>query len=437
MSKLKINFILKSVKSEEKPVLIVINFGYKETNQLTGKTSYKPLKYHTGVKLLPSDWDRDRKLPLDKAKIKSLLDIQKVVEDVYGYLQLSNESITLDLLKSEIDIKLGRIKEKHTSIRVSEYIQKVVLIDGKREKSTLDSYKSLYNTLVEFESKHHLIITAEKLNADLFNAFIDHCRTKTKKINSVWKYYKCMKTVLREIGRKYKINVFNPTENLSRGDKVQQVSEDKIYLNYDQVEKIIHHNMVNERLKNVQFILAILVFTGCRYSDVFKIIPEHIYDKKGLKFSYAHFLTEKTDTEIKVPILKPLQNLFELNNNEPPYRISEQKFNKYVKELVELCGLDDKITLSYTNSFGKKEFEERKLFEFVTSHIGRRSFITNLINFVPITILAKITGHTIKDRSIIFGYNKITLLDNAALFVKELKRIQIAYKEDFPIQLVD
>ena len=107
--------------------------------------------------------------------------------------------------------------------------------------------------------------------------------------------------------------------------------------------------------------------------------------------------------------------------------------------------MNDEITLSYTNAHGKKEFVTQKLFDFVSSHIGRRSFITNLINFVPITVLSKITGHAnsipipefdLSDTSVIFKYNKISLIDNAARFVKELKQQVKSNRDYFPFELV-
>ncbi len=124
------------------------------------------------------------------------------------------------------------------------------------------------------------------------------------------------------------------------------------------------------------------------------------------------------------------------NSDKPPHTISAQKFNDYVKDLAELAGLKEDITLSFTNSYGKKEYEVKPFYEFVTSHIGRRSFITNLINYILVTILSKITGHSLTNKNVIFSYNKISLLDNAVMFVKELKRVQENYGEEFSIGLV-
>ena len=84
---------------------------------------------------------------------------------------------------------------------------------------------------------------------------------------------------------------------------------------------------------------------------------DYEYDNKGLKFRYARFIDKKTNKDIVVPFLKPLEDAIKQNNGNLAYKISSVKFNEYVKELVAFAKLDEEITLSYTNSFGKKEYE--------------------------------------------------------------------------------
>ena len=107
-----------------------------------------------------------------------------------------------------------------------------------------------------------------------------------------------------------------------------------------------------------------------------------------------------------------------------------------MKNLVRDCGLTDEVTNTFINKKGEKEFQVKKFYDFVSSHTGRRSFITNLINFIPLPVLSKMTGHTTKDKGVIFGYNKISLIDNAVLFRKLLKTMIKDYPDHFVIQLI-
>lgn len=148
------------------------------------------------------------------------------------------------------------------------------------------------------------------------------------------------------------------------------------------------------------------------------------------------YTTQKTETEIICPILKPLQQIFDKNKGKPPRKVALHKLNSYLRELAMRSKLDEKVTTYHTDSNGKKKSVKKKLHEFISSHTGRRSFITNLINFIPIPILTKITGHKLQDKNIIFAYNKMTLLENAAIFYNQLPRITSENQKYFPFELV-
>lgn len=438
MSKLKSSFVLKKYKGEEKLIELHLNFGYKEFDALKNKYNYKPLRYYTGVRINSKEWDSVNKVPFDLKKLNELLNLEQTAKDIYNYLSKNNETITPELLREELDKTTKGKAEVKSVIGIVDFIRKVIIEENKsgRSEKTLQNYQKLETKLKQFEEKKRITITVDNLNEELYLEFMNYVRSIVDRINTVWGEQKTFKAVLNEIRRKYKINVFNPANELAKSDKVNSQTEDRIYFNFDQIQKIIDYKPKTESLQNTKLILLTLLLSGCRYSDVFKIVPEYEYNENGITFRYARFIDQKTDKDIIVPILKPLEQAYKANDGKTPYRISDVKFNEYVKDLCALAKLKDEVKLSYTDSHGKTQYETKKFFQFVTSHIGRRSFITNLINFVPITILTKITGHSIKDKSIIFSYNKISLLDNAVLFVKELKRVSESNSEEFPLRLV-
>ena len=444
--KLKINFMLKTGIEGEIPVLAIMNFGYKEFDVMKQTYSYKPLRYYTGVKVSKSDWDLDEKLPKNKSKRATLLQLEKQATDIFNYL-ITTETVTPERLKQELDIKIKKKEEKSIvkRVRIVDFISTEIMVEHGLKQKTKESYTTLSNRLKDFETKIGKQLFSNELNEELYNSFIDSIRERSNRINTVWSIYKSFKAVLNRIARKYKLTIFSPTKELRPTDKVRSVTEDKIYLEFEQIQSVMDYKPPNEELGNVKLILLTLLFTGCRYSDVYKIVPEFTYSKNGVTFKYARYFSEKTDTEIVVPILKPLQDAINANGGNLAYPIPQQKFNILVKKIAEDCELNDEITLSYTDAHGKKQFITQKQFDFVSSHIGRRSFITNLINFVPITVLSKITGHAnsipipefdMSDSSVIFKYNKISLIDNAVRFVKELKQQTKSNKDYFPFDLV-
>jgi integrase len=436
--KLRISFHLKSGVIGEAPIIAQLNFGYKEIDILKDATIYKPLRYYTGLKCEAHEWDRKNKLPFNTAKIGELHEIKKKIEEIFNFLKFQGE-VTNDDFKQALDEKLkGKDAKKVVKrVRLVDFIHSEI-IHGKTnlKPRTLKSYSVFANKLIEFEQKIGRQLHTNDINEEVYKAFIAHEKSKAGKINTVWSADKSFKAVLREIGRRYKLNIFDPGKELGPMDRVQKINEDKVYLNFEQIQKIIDYQPETEKLRNTKLLLLVLLFTGCRESDVYKIIPDQIYSKNDLTFRWTRYVSQKTNMEIIVPILKPLMDALEANDWNPPYQISAQNFNIYVKELARLSGLDEEVTLTYTDPHGRKQFETKPLYQFVSSHIGRRSFVTNLINYVPITILTKITGHTLKDKSIIFGYNKVSLLDNAAMFVRELRRVEKEYPEHFVVNLI-
>ncbi|NOQ71152.1 MAG: hypothetical protein GQ574_04060 [Crocinitomix sp.] len=437
MSKLNIKMYLKSEKSELKPIILKISFGYKETDVLNGKTKYKPLYYNSGVKIKEEKWNAEINLPSDRQEIATLLELEGIVKNTYENLRLKNVEITPSLLGSELDKLLGRKSEDIETIRICDFIEKHIETNGKRSLNTRKQYKNLKNHLLEYEKKKNSILTTKNFQRSEYLEFMGIIKNQMNTANSVWKIEKNLKATLNEIRREFKVPVFNPREELSTREKTQLVDEDQIYLTYQQTQQLIDFKPDNDKYKNVKLILLTLLFTGCRYSDVFKVNFDNSCEEDHVNFKYARFITDKgKGTEVIVPILSPLINAYQMNGWKTPTQISNQKFNEYVKDLMEYAKFTDEVKLAYTDSHGNKVFKTKKMYELVTSHIGRRSFITNLINYIPITTLCKITGHKLKDRSIIFKYNKIGLLDNAKIFMTELKRVSESNPNEFPIPLV-
>ncbi len=435
MKPIKISFFLKkSVKSDQKPIILKGNFGFKRYDPLKQKDKYESLVYYTGYSSSIDDWNTGESLPFDAKTVVKLEELSKKVEIIYKSLQSDGIEITPELLKTKLDSHKTKnrntVKKRNSSVRITEFIEEYIETDKNLSEGRIKHYKKLRGKLGEYEELKGFNLTTDKLNEEIYKGFLDFWKPSLTKANSVWSIHKDFKSTLNKIRKKFKIEFYNPID-LDNNSKPKQAEAPRVFLTLAEAELILKYNPSNEKLRNVQFILATLIYTGCRFSDVYKILPEKSYDKKGIQFNYAHYITQKKpQTEVIAPILKPLQKFYDENDGQPPRKISSVKFNLYVKELI--CEMrddpdvefDKEFKLSYTDKNNKKKFETVLLSEKISSHIGRISFITGLIHLVPVTILAKITAHQINDSSVIFSYNKMGLLDNAVLFVEELNRIQ-------------
>ena len=441
--KLTINFKLKSGNDKMRPLLAILSFGYKEYDLIKEEWEYKPVSYYTSVKYRIDEWDNENKRPYSDSKYGELLKLEKKIEDVFNYLSLDNDvisngGITPIILKSTLDEKLkGKSPTKNINkVRLVDFIDKEILASDEFKSDTKANYTTLKNKLIAFEKSIGKELFTNDLNVEIYTLLKAHGTKKMKKNNAVWTFQKDFVSTLNKIREKYKIAVFNPTSEIPSKAITKLNEPDAVYFTYEQIQSIIKYNPETDLLKNVKLILLTLIFTGCRESDVFKIKPSETYNKNGDTFRYAQILTTKGGVEMIVPLLKPLEDAIKENGGQPATKISRTEFNREVKNLVRECGLTDEVTNTFINKKGEKEFQVKKFYDFVSSHTGRRSFITNLINFIPLPVLSKMTGHTTKDKGVIFGYNKISLIDNAVLFRKLLKTMIKDYPDHFVIQLI-
>ncbi|MBI3238234.1 MAG: phage integrase SAM-like domain-containing protein, partial [Flavobacteriia bacterium] len=250
--KLKINFILKTGIEGEIPVLAIMNFGYKEFDITKQIYVYKPLRYYTGVKVNKSNWDSLHKLPKDKANRAILIQLEKQATEIFNYLS-AHETVTPNRLKQELDIKIKGKQERAviTRVRIVDFILNDILSEQGIKPKTKESYKTLSNRIVDFEKKLGRPLFSHELTEELYNGFMETIRERSNRINTVWSIYKTLKSVLNRIARKYKLNnVFNPTKELSSKDKPRSVTEDKIYLRFDQIQEILNYEAPTEELAN-------------------------------------------------------------------------------------------------------------------------------------------------------------------------------------------
>ena len=91
----------------------------------------------------------------------------------------------------------------------------------------------------------------------------------------------------------------------------------------------------------------------------------------------------KTDEAIKLPILPEAEEILLKYDYEPPF-ISDQKYNKAIKDFLKELDFDRKIE--------SQDFAP--LYEVCTSHIARKTFLSYLINVKKLSApeVKEITG---------------------------------------------
>ena len=112
-----------------------------------------------------------------------------------------------------------------------------------------------------------------------------------------------------------------------------------------------------------------------------------------------------------IPLHKYVIEILAKYKGSLPPVISNQKMNKYIKEIGEIAGIDETTKIAITRG-GKTETNLFPKFDLMTTHTARSSFSTNAyLMDIPSISIMKITGHR-TERSFM-KYIRISQEENA------------------------
>ncbi|WP_291069264.1 MULTISPECIES: phage integrase SAM-like domain-containing protein [unclassified Empedobacter] len=171
-----------------------------------------------------------------------------------------------------------------------------------------------------------------------------------------------------------------------------------IYLNENDIDKILKTNFpCGSYMDNAKDWFIIQLFSALRISDLFQLNSDHFQKE------FIELTTVKTKKEIVIPIFNPIRKILVKNRGKLPRKISDVKYNEYIKLICKEAGIDEIVRGSKSIIIGKgKNKKKRKIvddypkWELVTSHTCRRSFLTNASQHAGVTLvdLLAISGHT-------------------------------------------
>lgn len=156
------------------------------------------------------------------------------------------------------------------------------------------------------------------------------------------------------------------------------------YFTMNEIIQIYNHDFSEcERLDNARDWLIIGLKTGLRVSDFLNKLDLNNF-KDGFQFIDAK--TQKTKTNVSIPVHWMITEILEKRNGKLPRKISNAHFNEYIKEVCRLVGFDqmmyggifDPESTSEDKRDKRKIYSYYKKWQLVTSHICRRSMATNL-----------------------------------------------------------
>lgn len=324
-------------------------------------------------------------------------DIEYKIKYSQGWLRNEFEDfINVDLSKSDNNPKfyLTDFFQDFVDNRIENHRSKK---KKKLSKNTKDQYTTTINKLLAFEKHFATKVKFNEIGEDFCNSFIDFLENEEHLSGSTIQTYLNKLKAIIDLAVKKEIVVKNVSDYL----KVEINKTYDIYLTKEELMSIEKLKIEKDYQDNARNWFVIECHTGLRVSDLSKLSKADIVNKKiGSKnVRGANVIQTKTGNSIFIPFNKSIENILLKNDGNFPRKISDQKFNKYIKEVC----MEAKITqLVRGSKLVKLEVAElhRKVVNMypknslVSSHTGRRTFATlNYLNGVKPYTIMEITGH--------------------------------------------
>jgi integrase len=271
---------------------------------------------------------------------------------------------------------------------MTDFIEKQIKLG--RAINTIKDNRQSQNIIKSFRDNIELADCTFKL----FDEFTDFLKfEKDFGVSNLNRKIRFLKTILKEAKRKYPNEVpddFRDLEPLreTKAEKNKKEGVYKVTFTNEELTAINNLNLKKDSLINARKWLIIGVNTAVRGSDLLNLtLNEFDIENKLLKKQQ-----QKTKSFAYIPILPPVQEILK----DFPHKISLQKFDKYLKEICELAEMTNLVistkSVKTTNGWRVKVVEDKK-YTFCSSHMFRRSFITNYFGKLPNQEIMKVSGH--------------------------------------------
>ncbi len=456
----KIRYELESKTNQKGESLIhlIMSYGFKEYDPKAKKDKYQSLKISTQQSIRKEDWNGDaptRKYTASKGKTLQTR-LAKLAQECEHQLDLyfneHNEVPHPKVLKGLIEEKLNRKQKVDSDIRIIDHIDSIIeansklplTANGRIGDKQVDKYRTVRNMLLAYEEGRKVQLTVSKFTEeqyyDLWNFTNDAFKASSKNEHGYLASTMAKNaTTLRSLLKKGDFDKSKIGLNLNDKKlllKEVEARDSEVYLSEKHLKKIIEADTLRSKeFENARNYLILCSFTSLRYGDMAELhdITTENFEANGIEFE--GFITKvrkgakaTEKVEVCIPVFKPVADLLKANNGRFPKFPTNQKMNEQIKKFAKHLGLDEprEIENWYYNQ-GEPVIEKVPLYSLMKCHLGRGTFISNLMNLgLEESDFDFITHPDKKTTMIKRHYDKRTLVEKAAKLVNKLSSKEIS-----------
>ena len=359
---------------------------------LTDNQQNKTYTFRTHLRISDDDWDKEKQRPVNiyQKKHKQLnAKLDRLKKELAEYIREKREEkkqIQQRALASVIKTVCSGQTQKLSENSLLYYMKWYIII--KKElvcHSTYKRYKVFFHLLERFEGFLCKKLYVEEVNWDFTRDFIIFGKNEEYSENTIYRTIHFVKTILNFAERKGVRTCVRELEIRRERQKREVVT-----LTENEISKI-QQTEVPKELQPAKDWLLISCYTGQRFSD-FMNFDYHNLQCIGEKMCLS-FIQKKTKKDILLPLHPDVLNTVKRNGNGFPKLLDIQHYNADIKEIARLADLNVLVKSRKRFGFRSKIIKAEK-WEFLSSHIGRRSFATNFYGKIPTPLLMEATGHS-------------------------------------------
>jgi len=269
-----------------------------------------------------------------------------------------------------------------------------------------DPYQAMFGTKSNipdfsamFKGTHFIGFSGDKIDwIDIDNALLYSYKADLSSDgysdNTIKKYLSDVRSKLvlaRDLGVEFPANSF---KSIFKCEKGRHTS---IYLTKTELERLSEVGTFTDVEKSALVYFLISAYTGCRFSDVIELNLSNIVvtdrpctSGRTKKIEEIFYVSQKTGTPTYVTLKPLVKDLLRI----PIISISNNQANQVLPSLCERAGIIAPAKVVKAD----KSVEGRKC-DFVTTHIARKSFATNIY----------ISGEKLRNVSLMMGHASIEI----------------------------
>ena len=373
----------------------------------------KRVKISTSVFVNTKDWNKNRE-ELKKGTKNALEwntylgNVKNSIENHYLGSLTREKNLSIQELKSFALNALN--KDPSNSMKDDEGVEKDFYYyfdlfisargeSGQYSKRIIQYYKTVKSHIESFDTYRRKKTEFDEIDSDYLQEFVQYLVEKKQHTNN---------TIAGNITKLKTFLNYAIKEGFTNNAKylafknVKEQDAQSIALTEQELKMLEDQKYKAKNLANVRDLFLIMVYTGIRYSDLANLKKENIFLDEGV----IKMNMKKTHYTIYIPIHSKLKPLVEKFINNEIKVISNQKLNLYLKVVCRQAGIDQEVQRVWYHNKNRKQ-ETKKKYELVTTHTGRRTFITISLKkkALPEEIM-KISGH--RNRQAFQKYVRIT-----------------------------